>query len=70
MCRITIAHKIRHRLSSASLFKRLANELFDTYYNRRIIRWTGHVARMPLTDSKRNSKLAGSTILDLSGAPE
>jgi hypothetical protein len=49
MCRITIAHKIRHRISSASLFKRLSVEPFDKDYNRRLLRWTGHVARMPLT---------------------
>jgi hypothetical protein len=44
MCRITIAHTIRHRISSASLFKRLSIEPFDKYYNRRLRRWTGHVA--------------------------
>jgi hypothetical protein len=47
MCCITIAHTIRNHLSSASLFKRLSIEPFDTYYNRRLLRWTGHVARMP-----------------------
>jgi hypothetical protein len=31
MCRTTIAHSIRHCISSASLFKRLAIEPFDTY---------------------------------------
>jgi hypothetical protein len=36
MCRITIAHTIRHRISSASLFKRLSIQPFDTYYNRRL----------------------------------
>jgi hypothetical protein len=53
MCRITIAHTIRHRISSASLFKHLSNEPFETYYNRRLLRWTGHVARMPLTRAPR-----------------
>jgi hypothetical protein len=53
MCRISIAHTIRHRISSASLFKRLSIELFDTYYDRRLLRWTGHVARMPLTRAPR-----------------
>jgi hypothetical protein len=52
MCRITIAHTIRHR-TSASLFKGLSIELFDEYYNRRLLRWTGHVARMPLTQAPR-----------------
>jgi hypothetical protein len=37
MCRITIAHAIRHRISSASLFKRLLIEPFDKYYNRRLL---------------------------------
>jgi hypothetical protein len=49
MCRITIAHKIRHRVSSASLFKRLSIEPLDKYYHCRLLRWTGHVARMPST---------------------
>jgi hypothetical protein len=53
MCRITIAHTIRHRLSSASLFKRLSIKPFDKYYNRRILRWAGHVARMPFTRAPR-----------------
>jgi hypothetical protein len=44
MCRITIAHTIRLRISSASLFKRLSIEPLDAYYNRRLLRWTGHVA--------------------------
>jgi hypothetical protein len=49
MCRNNVAHKIHHRISSASLFKRLSIESFDNYYNRQLLRWTGHVARMPLT---------------------
>jgi hypothetical protein len=47
ICRNTIAYTIRHLLSSASLYKRLAIEPFDTYYNLRLLRWTGHVARIP-----------------------
>jgi hypothetical protein len=53
MCRITIAHAVRHHITSASLLKRLSIEPFDTYYNRRLLRWTGHVARMPLTLAPR-----------------
>jgi hypothetical protein len=53
MCRITIADTIRHRISSASLFKRLSIEPFDKYYNRRLLRWTGHIARMPFTRAPR-----------------
>jgi hypothetical protein len=54
-CGITIAHTIRHRISSASLFKRLSIEHFDKYYYRRLLRWTGHVARMPLTRAPRKN---------------
>jgi hypothetical protein len=53
MCRFTIAHTIRHCISSASLFKRLSIESLDMYYNRRLLRWTGHVARMPLIRAPR-----------------
>jgi hypothetical protein len=52
MCRITIAHTICHRISAFSLFKRLSIEPFDTYYNRRFLRWTGHVTRMTLIRAK------------------
>jgi hypothetical protein len=53
MCLITIVQAIRHRISSASLFKRLSIKPFDTSYNRRLLRWTGHVARMPLIRAPR-----------------
>jgi hypothetical protein len=53
MCCITIAHTIRHRISSASLFKHLSIEPYDTCYNRRLLRWTGHVALMPSTRAPR-----------------
>jgi hypothetical protein len=48
MCRINIAHTIRHHISSESLFGRLDIESLDTYYHRRLLRWAGHIARMPL----------------------
>ena len=53
MCRITIAHTIRHHISTESLLKRLGIEPFDTYYHRRLLRWVGHVSRMPLTRAPR-----------------
>ena len=53
MCRISIAHTIRHRISSTSLFNRLGIESIETYYHRRILRWAGHVARMPMERSVR-----------------
>ncbi len=48
MCRINIAHTIRHHISTSSLLARLGIESFETYYHRRLLRWAGHVSRMPL----------------------
>ena len=48
MCRITMAHMMKHRITSKSLFERLGVGSFDSYYNRRLLRWAGHVARMPM----------------------
>ena len=53
MCRITMAHTIRHRISSENLLKRLHIEPLDTYYHRRILRWAGHVSRMPMSRAPR-----------------
>jgi hypothetical protein len=72
MCRITIVHSIRQRLSSASLVKRLVIEPFGTCYNRQLLRWTCHVAQMPLIRAPRkvfscwvdNVKSSGFLIVD------
>ena len=39
---------MKHRIASKSLFERLGVGSFDSYYNRRLLRWAGHVARMPM----------------------
>jgi len=49
MFRITMAHAIRHHISSKQLFGRLGLQALDTYYHHRILRWAGHVARMPMS---------------------
>jgi hypothetical protein len=43
-----MAHTIKHRVTSKSLFERLRVGSFDNYNNRRLLRWAGHVARMPM----------------------
>ncbi len=48
MCRINIAHTIRHHISTSSLLARFGIEPLETYYHRRLLRWAGHVSRMPL----------------------
>jgi hypothetical protein len=59
MCRITIARTICYFISSASLFKRLAIEPSDKYYNRRLLPWTGHVAQMSSTQAPRKILTSG-----------
>ena len=39
MCRITMAHTMKHRITFKSLFERLGVGSFDSYYNRRLLRW-------------------------------
>ncbi len=48
MCRIAMAHTLKHRITSKNLIERLGVGSFDSYYNRRLLRWAGHVARMPM----------------------
>ena len=49
MCRITIAHTIRHRITTNSLFAKLEIDPLDTYYNCHLLRWARHVSRMPVS---------------------
>jgi hypothetical protein len=48
MCRVTMRHTIRHRITTDSLLKRLSIQPVDYYYNSRLKRWVGHVARMTM----------------------
>jgi hypothetical protein len=49
---MTIAHSIRRRRLSSSLFKRLSIEFPDTDYHRRQL-LSGHVAQMPFSRAPR-----------------
>ena len=53
MCRIAMAHTIRHHIPSSDLFERLGILSVDTYYHRRLLRWAGHVSRMPMSRAPR-----------------
>ncbi len=46
MCRLTMAHTMKHRITSKSLFERLGVGSFDSCHNRRLLCWARHVARM------------------------
>ena len=47
MCRVTMSHTMRHHISSSDLFNRLGIHSLSCYYYSRLLRWAGHVARMP-----------------------
>lgn len=49
MCRITIAHTIRCHIRSESLYERIGIHPLRTYYEIRLLRWAGHLARMDMT---------------------
>ena len=68
MCRVNRLHTRKFRISTAQLCERLGIKSFDAYYNARLLRWAGHVARMPmdrmprrlLTGWVRNRRLVGA----------
>jgi len=53
MCHVSLRHAFHHHISSATLFQRLNVMDLDCYYHNRILRWAGHVARMPMTRAPR-----------------
>jgi hypothetical protein len=53
MCRVTMRHVIRHHISDSDLRDRVGLKPLDHYYNTRLLRWAGHVARMPMTRTPR-----------------
>ena len=53
MCRVNLHHTFRHHITSASLFRRLGILDIDSYFHNRILRWAGHVARMPMSRAPR-----------------
>ena len=53
MCRVNLHNTFRHHITSASLFLRLGILDIDSYFHNRILRWAGHVARMPMSRAPR-----------------
>ncbi len=51
-----MAHTMKHRITSKKLFERLGVGSSDSYYNRRLLRWAGHVARMPMDRMPRKPR--------------
>jgi len=46
-------HTFRHHITTSSLFRRLNLLDIDSYNHNRLLRWTGHVARMPMSRAPR-----------------
>ena len=53
LCRVTMHQVIKHRISTKQLLKRLGICSIEDYYNSRLLRWTGHVARMSMRRTPR-----------------
>ena len=68
MCRVDLHHTFRHHITTSSLFgsgpegpelegsslfRRLNLLDIDSYYHNRLLRWAGHVARMPMSRAPR-----------------
>ena len=53
ICRVSLYYAFHHHISSATPFQRLKIMDLDSYYNNRILRWAGHVARIPMTRALR-----------------
>ena len=53
MCRVNLHHNFRHHITTSSLFRRLNLLDIDSHYHNRLLRWAGHVARMPMSRAPR-----------------
>ena len=53
MCRVDLHHTFRHHTTTSSLFRRLNLLDIDSYNHNRLLRWAGHVARMPMSRAPR-----------------
>jgi hypothetical protein len=53
MCRITMRHTIKRRITTTSLLSQLEIKPIDHYYHSRLLRWAGHVSRMDMSRMPR-----------------
>jgi len=49
MCRVNLHHAFHHHITTSSLLRRLNLLDIDSYYHNRLLRWAGHVTRMPMS---------------------
>ena len=48
-----MSRTIRHHTPSKQLYKRLGIAAVEQFYHRRLLRWAGHVSRMPMSRAPR-----------------
>jgi hypothetical protein len=53
MCQITMHHTIKHHIKTTDLLQQLGIQSMEHYYNSRLLRWAGHVARMDFSRTPR-----------------
>ena len=53
MCRVNLHHIFRQHITTSSLFRRLNLLDIDSYYHNRLLRWAGHIARLPMSRAPR-----------------
>lgn len=53
MCKVTMRQVMKFKLTNDELFERLNIYSLDAYYNSRLLRWVGHVARMKMSRMPR-----------------
>ena len=64
MCRVTMKQVFVHRISTADLLNRLGIQSLEYYYTTRLLRWAGHVARMPMSRALLTSWVRGKRPID------
>jgi hypothetical protein len=53
MSHITMHHTIKHNIKTTDLLQQLGIQSMEHYYNSRLLRWAGHVARMDFSRTPR-----------------
>ena len=53
MCRVTTLIMSAQQIHHSDLLERLGIQSIDYYYNSRVLRWAGHVSRMPMSRRPR-----------------
>ena len=70
MCRVTRKHVWKHHIRTTTLLRRISLESIDSIVSQRQLRWTGHVARMPMSRLPRKIPSSWTCSKRPKGAPQ